>query len=513
MRNGSDRDVRPVFICGMHAVRYGLEKRVTEFIRRYGLFAGAGGILLAVSGGADSTALLHLLVSLRAQGILDAELVCAHVNHKLRGPAGEEDERFVVEQATRVRVRVVARAVDVCAYAGERKLSLETAGRQLRLAALVEMAGEQGCTWVATGHQKNDNAETVIHRLRRGTGFRGLAGIRPRRLLGEELWLARPLLSVTRDEIVRYLERRKLPWREDHTNADLAYTRNIIRHRLLPALQQESRHGLVAELSDLAASAGRLYDRIEREAEEARKRLVRLAVTQAALEAPQLASLPEMVAIELVRQILADLGCGEQHLSRQHYQSILCLARQRGVGKSMSLPGGFVARREQKEIVIGPFKPATARRVGLASPPSPPGLAPVIIPIPGRVRYADCEIDAQILERPGVELRTTRPDSGRFREYFDLDRLQQPVVVRPRRAGDRFHPLGLNSQKKVGKFLTTARVSRVQRARILIFADQEKIIWVCPVRIGEQAKVTNTTRRVLALKVTALHAPETPGPA
>jgi tRNA(Ile)-lysidine synthase len=513
MRNGSDRDVRPVFICGTHVVQHGLEKKVTEFIRRHELFAGAGRILLAVSGGADSTALLHLLVSLRARGFLDAELVCAHVNHKLRGPASDEDERFVVEQATRSGVRVVARAVDVRAYAGERKLSLETAGRQLRSAALVKMAREQGCTWVATGHQKNDNAETVVHRLRRGTGFRGLAGIRPRRPLGDGLWLARPLLGVTRDEIVRYLKRHRLPWREDHTNADLTYTRNVIRHRLLPALQQESRRCLVTELSDLAASAGRLYDRIEREAEEARKRLVRPAVTQTALDASQLASLPEMVAIELVRQVLVNLGCGERDLARQHYQSILCLARQRGVGKSISLPGGFVARREQKQIVIGPLQPATACRVGLAPPPPPSGLAPAIIPIPGRVRYADCEIDAQILERPAVELRTTRPDGGRFREYFDLDRLQQPVVVRPRQAGDRFRPLGWAGEKKVGKFLTTAKVPRARRARILIFADQEKIIWVCPVRISEPVKVTETTRRVLALRVTRLHARETPGPA
>jgi tRNA(Ile)-lysidine synthase len=309
---------------------------------------------------------------------------------------------------------------------------------------------------------------------------------------------------VTREEVVRYLERRQLPWREDHTNVDLAYTRNIIRHRLLPTLQQESRRCLVEELSDLAASAGKLYDQIQREAEDARLRLVKPAAAAAVIDAPRLASLPEMVAIELVRQVLVSLGCGERDLTRQHYHKILRLARQPQEGKSTSLPGRFTVRYEQEQIVVGTFAPATACRVGLASPPSVPGLAPVIIPVPGRVQYADYEIDAEILDRCDVAFGKPKPDRHALREYFDLDRLHEPVIVRTRQPGDRFRPLGLTREKKVGKFLTTAKVSRTQRAQILVFADHERIIWVCPVRIGEPVKVTEVTQRVLALKVTAL---------
>jgi len=210
-----------------------LEETVAEFMYRYGLFAGAERILLAVSGGADSTALLHILMALKAQGRIKADLVCAHINHQLRGPASEADEQFVVAEAKRLGLPVVTRAVDVRAHARKLRLSLETAARQLRLASLAEIARERECAWLGTGHQKNDNAETVLQRLLRGTGFRGLAGIWPVRRFAD-LQLASPLLCATRAEIVQYLQRRALPWREDATNVDVAYTRNRIRHQLLP---------------------------------------------------------------------------------------------------------------------------------------------------------------------------------------------------------------------------------------------------------------------------------------
>jgi tRNA(Ile)-lysidine synthase len=487
----------------------GLEQQVAQFIHRHGLFAEAGGILLAVSGGADSIALLHVLQSLRAAGVLEVEITCAHINHQLRGPASDTDEHFVVEQASQLGLSVVARAVDVRAHARTHGLSLETAARQLRLAGLAEIAHSHKCTWVGTGHQKNDNAETVVHRLRRGTGFRGLAGIRPVRWFGD-LRFASPLLCATRREIVQYLAGRGLQWREDHTNADITYTRNYIRHRLLPFLQQEAQGCLVEELSELAASAKRLYDRIERETEEAWSRFVESAEGEVVLHAPGLASLPEPVAIELIRQAMASLRCGGSDMTRLHYKSILQLATENVSGKRVSLPSTFTARREGERIVLSVGRPATTwgrasvparpkRSCGDARPTS--DLAPTVLQVPGRTRFAGREVEARILQRDELDRSKIEGDKGRFREYFDLDRVKLPVVVRLRQVGDRFQPLGMSGEKKVGKFLTTAKVPHDLRERILIFADRERIVWVCPVRISEQTKITESTRRVLELTV------------
>jgi len=482
-------------MIGVMRVSDSMEQSVAGFIRLHGLFAGAGRILLAISGGADSTALLHVLQSLRAHGLLEAELVCAHVNHRLRGPASDEDERFVIEQATRLGLPIVRRAVDVRAHAKAHRLSVETAARRLRLEALQEIAQTSGCTWVATGHQKNDNAETIIQRLRRGTGLRGLAGIRPARRLGDGPWFASPLLNVTRDEIVAYLNRQKLDWREDRTNIDLTYTRNYIRHKLLPALQGESHGSLVEELSDLAASARRLYDRVQRDAEEAMSQLAQTHEDGIALGASRLSSLPELVVVEVVRQTLVTLGCGEQNLTADHYQGIVQLARS-AAGRELALPAGFTARREREVIILARPAPRP-RRVGLA-PPSPS----ITLRIPGETQFAGYRIEARVLDARALNMGRIKGDKSPFCECLDLDRVRQPVTVRTRRAGDTFRPLGLDREKKLGKFLTTAKAPRELREHILVFADQEKIIWVCPVRIADPARVTDETQRILMLKVT-----------
>ncbi len=471
-----------------------MEQNVAGFIRLHGLFAGAGRILLAISGGADSTALLHILQSLRAHGMLSTELVCAHVNHRLRGPASDEDERFVVELATRLGLPVVTRAVDVQAHAKAHRLSVETAARRLRLEALREMAAASGCTWVATGHQKNDNAETILQRLRRGTGFRGLAGIRPVRRLGDGPWFASPLLEVTREEIVAYLSRRKLDWREDRTNVDPTYTRNYIRHKLLPALQQESRGSLVEALSALAASASRLYDRVQREAEEAMSQLAQVHEGRIAFAASRLSSLPELVAVELIRQVLVKLGCGEQNLTQDHYARIMQLARSAGGGE-LTLPGEFTAWRQREEIVFsGPAPRSRGGELVLQSPS-------VTLRIPGETQFAGYRIEARVLDAGELDTRQIKRDKSPSREYLDLGRVRQPVIVRARRAGDRFHPLGLDREKKLGKFLTAARVPANVREHLLVFADREKIIWVCPVRIAEPVRITQETQRILMLEV------------
>lgn len=464
----------------------GLEDKVFEFIRLHGIFAGNGGILIAVSGGADSIALLHVLATLRT------DLVCAHVNHQLRGQAADEDERFVVEQATLLNLPVVARTVDVRSHAKAHKLSVETAARQLRLAALAEIAREHGCSWIATGHHKNDNAETVLHRLRRGTGFRGLAGIRPVRPAGEGLSLARPLLCVTRDEILRHLHERGLSWREDHTNADIVHTRNFIRHRLLPLLQQEAHGSLVEELSQLAAAAARLSERVRRQADRAWTANVQAEADEIRIEASQLASLPEWIAVELIRRGLASLGCGERNLTEGHYQSVLKVARQQLEAERTSLPNGFIASLESDQLVL---------RHGVRGSRLDALDAPFVLDIPGTTAFADREIDARILPRCEIDMARVTSDKGPFCEYLDWDRIEPPVVVRPRRPGDRFQPLGLEAEKKVGKLLTAARIPRRSRERTIIFADRQRILWVCPVRIAESAKITDETRQVLRLTV------------
>ncbi|HUV41335.1 MAG TPA: tRNA lysidine(34) synthetase TilS, partial [Sedimentisphaerales bacterium] len=234
------------------------EKKVADFIDSQNIFASADKILLAVSGGADSTALLYLMAALKDHSLLHAELFCAHINHQLRGADSDADQNFVAAQTQQLHVPLTIAKVDVRGFARENNLSLETAARKLRIEALSQIAAENNCTHIALGHQKNDNAETVLHRLLRGTGPRGLAGIWPVRSFAPAVNFARPLLCVTRPQILDYLNSRHLQWRTDRTNRNCTYKRNYIRHRLLSAIQQQQSSSVIDQLYILSQSAQRL---------------------------------------------------------------------------------------------------------------------------------------------------------------------------------------------------------------------------------------------------------------
>ncbi len=469
-----------------------LEEKVAAFIQANAMFRQPTGVLLAVSGGADSVALLHVLHMLRRQGLFAADLFCLHVDHQLRGDESRADARFVAALTDRLGIPCRTRAVDVTDYARRRRVSIETAGRQLRLSCFTEVARSLGCNWVATGHQKNDHAETILQRLRRGTGYRGLRGIPPTRPLAEDIVLARPLLSSTRAEIVAYLRCRDLTWREDSSNADRAYTRNLVRHSLLPALQREARGSLLDELAELGTSAARLHDRIRREAGELAARCVESFPNHVALDVQKLATAAPPIAAELIRMHLVRLGCGERDLTSDHYSAILSLVRSEDARGAITLPGGFAARRDPTRLLLA----------GAGTGACLPTADRVELPIPGEVSFADHTIRAEVAECPNDRPFQIPADKTPFTEYLDLDRVGRPLIVRHRRPGDSFRPLGQRGPKKVGKFLTTAKVPPNQRERVILFDDGRRIVWVCPVRISEEVKVTPQTRHLLILRVT-----------
>ena len=470
------------------------EKKLTDFIKANELFATASKVLLAVSGGADSTALLHALSALKAGNVLDAELVCAHLNHQLRAAEADMDEDFVIEQAAKLKLAITTRRLDVRDFARHNKLSIETAARELRIKSLLGIAKANSCSHIVTAHQKNDNAETILQRLVRGTGFRGLGGIWPRRVFADEIRFVRPLLCVGRDEIIEYLQQRNLKWRQDHTNADCTYRRNYIRHRLLPALQRDCAGSLVKQLSELARSARRFYSLVCSRADKLWPELADCAGEKVALDLKMFLTQPKPVKVELVRRSLTAIGCGERDLSQLHYERILLLSGQNITGGKMDLPGGFVVRREYGNLIFARHqkKARLDEQVGEI----------VELEVPGRTSLGRYLIEAEIfeVEKPGLEKYIA--EKTNCIEWFDLEKLKLPLVVRFRRAGDRFIPLGLAEEKKLGKFLTAQRVPHYIRRKMLIVADCEKIIWIWPIRMSEQAKVNGESRNILQLQIT-----------
>lgn len=294
--------------------------------------------VVAVSGGPDSVALAHALLV----EVGPARLCVAHVNHALRGPASDADEAFVATLACGWRVRFWSTRVDVAAAARASRANLEATARRLRYARLADAALALGARWVATGHTADDQAETVLQRLLRGTGVTGLAGIAERRELASGVVLVRPLLSATRADVLAHLTEAGIEARDDASNADPRFLRNRLRHELLPQLTREYGPGVAASLARLAENAAEARAGIDERATE----------LLAAWEAPRAGAAvvlrrdgPEGASdfwvAETLRRLWSREGWPIADMSREHWRRAVAVAR--GTLPRCEFPAGVVA--------------------------------------------------------------------------------------------------------------------------------------------------------------------------
>jgi len=458
-------------------------QKVITFNEQHALFSREACLLVAVSGGSDSTALFSMLVILRKQGHVK-DLLCVHFNHQLREPAGH-DEAFVKGLADTWDVPFMGETCDVKTEAQVRHCSIETAGRQWRLGRLISLAQRHRCTAIATGHHLDDNAETLIHRLSRGTGYRGLCGIRPIRL-HQGMRVISPLLALTQQDILAYLTSQGQSWCEDATNQDPTYTRNHIRQAVLPELSKQCPR-LTEKLADLSLRCHSLYaNRIEIRAISLLKSHVCFSAGAAVVTLETLTRESDLVLIELIRQILTHLGLPLKKVTQYHYQSLIALMQERA--SHVNLPGKANAVLDQG--IIRFLRPAVTPG---------PETDPIELTLPGCTRMGDLRFFTRIVDVSQID---PQQQVNRYVEYLDLHKVALPLQLRPRMPGDRFVPLGKSHSQKIGKFLSRADVTAIDRDHTVILCDnQQTILWVCPVRMSELAKITDQTKEVLEISV------------
>jgi tRNA(Ile)-lysidine synthase len=473
------------------------EQKLARYIEAKKLFEPPSRVLLAVSGGADSTALVYSLTALKEQKILSADFVCVHINHQLRGADSLNDEKFVIGLANRFHLPLVTKKVDVRSFARSEKLSIETAARQLRISTLIEIAKSNNCLTIASAHHADDNAETVIHRLLRGTGLRGLAGIKPKNVFNGNITFVRPLLDFTRTQITGYLEERGLNWQTDATNFDCRYKRNFIRHRLLPELQVQCSTSLVEQLSKLSQASQKFQDSAGSITQKLWPKIASCQKNSVVLNLSLFSNLHPAVKTELIHKTLVMLNCPERNLTQQHYEKILQLSQYAGSNKKIALPALFSVRKEYTSLVFE--KP----------PPQPDATyrsaEKIEITIPAKIQTDNFLIEANLLDADPQQMKNFKKTKTAYIEWFDFDKITLPVTLRKKVAGDRFYPLGQHAEKKIGKFLTDQKIPSSVRSKILIVSDNQKILWVWPVRISEPAKVSAQTKKILQLQIRDLH--------
>lgn len=454
-------------------------RKVQRTITRYGMLAPGERVLVAVSGGIDSIALLHLLHEL--QEVFLITLAVAHLDHGIRGAESRADAEFVAAKAENLRIPLVVERRDVPTYAEERGLSLEEAAREVRYRFLEEAAARVGADKIALGHHRDDLAETLVINLLRGAGLAGLGGMAPVR--GR---FVRPLIECPRAEIEKFAQQTGLEYRQDRTNLERKYLRNRVRLELLPLLEDYC-PDVAARLAQTAGVLGEAASYLE---QLGRERLTGLILAEAdgelVLDRERLLEEEPPLRAFILREAARRARGTLRGLEFEHLQKMRELAERSEGQAELHLPGELCFRRWGRRLV---FAPLEAERPGPRPYEFQLKLGENLFP----------ELGWQfILEEVEPPLKFGEDP---LQELIDRDRMEEPLLIRNWRPGDRFRPLGMAGTKKLQDLFIDDKITPEERSQIPLLCDQRGIVWVVGLRLSEDHKVTDKTNR--ALKVAA----------
>ncbi len=453
-------------------------RRMRASVLSGGLIRPGDTILVACSGGPDSTALLHLLLDLSRD--IPFSVSAAHFNHQLR-PAAAADERFVRDMALGLDLPFFVGRADVRAEARKLGLGLEEAGRRLRYAFLERAAAEAGAGKIATGHNLSDQAETVLMRILRGTGVTGLGGIPALR----EGRIIRPLLAVGRDEIIAYLKSRSLKWRTDESNSDEKFLRNKIRRSLLPRLEKDYAPGIVRSLARLAALSRDEDEYLEKAARTAAARLIADRGGEPSLDAAALQKLSPALSRRVVRILLGGLKGDLRDISFDDVEAVRALPD----GGALPISKTLVLERRRGRIGRKPDRAPVITFSFLWD-----GRGDLPLPSAGRVYKGSFHGPAAV---KGFLASLPKDDSVGC--VLDASGLTFPLLVRGRRPGDRYRPLGAPGAKRLKEILRAKGVPEDERAVRPVFVSGGEIVWVQGLPISENNKITSKTKNILRI--------------
>jgi tRNA(Ile)-lysidine synthase len=462
-----------------------LASTVRETMRRYRMVSTRDTVLVAVSGGPDSVCMLHILLGLREEMEFDVKV--AHLDHQFRGEESRRDAEFVAELADRFGVPCFCHEENVPRFLMSNAMSAQDAARILRYQFLVKTSKLEYCQRIATGHNADDQAETVLMRVLRGAGPDGLAGIPPKR----EGIIIRPILGCWREEIERYLEEHDLPFRIDESNMESKYLRNEIRNDLLPSLERynpqisRSLVNLGSIMADVSAHFDRLTDAALPEV------LKTARVGQFVLDLTRLAGYDEALQRSVFRRAFESLRPDLPPLASYHVEKLLSMLRGGDVGASVELPDRARARIEHGCVVF-------------SHGDGPPIAEQKALETPGTAAFADAGLTVTAELLPRSELGFCPTETSGDVALFDWNELSPPLNIRARREGDRFQPFGMEGTQSVKDFFVNSKIAFSFRPSVPLLCDETGVLWVVGIRRSARAPVTDDTEMVLAVRACTL---------
>ena len=451
-----------------------LKEKMLRFIRENELIAQGSHVLAACSGGADSVCMLLLLNDLAET--LGCRLSVVHVHHGLRGESADRDAAFTKALCERLGIPFTLRTVDVRAYREAQHLSEEEAARILRYQAIREVMRENSADRIAVAHHQEDQAETVLFHMLRGSGLRGLSGMQ-----AENGPLIRPLLPFSREEILEELKQRGESWCEDESNADDGYTRNLLRNKVFPLLNS-IRPDAAGKIAETAAALSETASFLT---EEAQNWLKRNAFESPGAEirfpAEAFQALHPVLRQEILLYCLRSLSFRMKDRTRRNILDMAAVAG-KPTGKRYELPGEGEVVKEYDSLVI--------RRTE-SLPPLPVYTM--------RTRVFPYRKGMEIPEDTGQNLKGFA--GKEYTKWFDYGKINQMPVLRTRQEGDRFSTRA-GTHRKLKDYLIDEKVPRILRDRLMLAAAGHEVLWVIGMRMSEAYKVTDETEQILEITIT-----------
>lgn len=459
--------------------------KVLDTIKEYNMFDKNDKVIVAVSGGPDSISLLHVLYRLKDEFSLT--LYAAHVNHCLRGEEADKDEEYVKEFCKNLNIECFAKKIDINKLAKERGLSSESAGREARYEFFNELCKRLSAQKIALAHNANDQAETVLMRIIRGTGMEGLSGIKPVR----ENIFVRPLINIKRENIENYCIENKLNPRIDKTNLENIYTRNKIRLELIPYIKENFNEDIVGVLNRLAGTIALDNDYLESICNEKYNNYCEhkgekvIIYKEAFLE-------KEAILTRLIRKAFSRIKGNLYNIEKVHIYDIISL--QKGTtGKRINLPGNIIAMNNYYNIELFQSKSYEKENNNESFK--------LYI---GKENYFD-KYNLTVFIRLVDENEKVDFKEKAYTKYFDFDKIKGDIIIRTRKDGDKFTPFGMKGSKKLKDFFMDEKIPKDERDKIPLICFGNDIAWVAGYRISDNYKVDKYTKSILEIKVNEIH--------
>lgn len=457
-----------------------LDNRFLKTLSKYNMIKAGEKIIVGVSGGPDSVCLLYLFYKLQKQ--LDISLEVAHLDHMFRGKESREDALFVKNLCIQWNIPFHEKRVNVPKYIEKTGLSPEDAARRARYAFYLAVKKETGAHKVATGHNRDDHEETVLMNILRGSGLEGLVGIDPVR----DFYI-RPLIEISRKDIEEYLENNNIPFRIDSTNLEPEYFRNRLRLELIPLIQKKYCPHLGLSLRRLSEIARRDLSFIDEETHKAFEKGVKIKDKRAYIDINKFIFLPEAIQYRLLRLVVEHLSGDTKDFEYRHGDLLSRFIKTASVGSWIDLPKGLAGEKRYNSFIIHrePFKEVSDYYYTLD--------------VPGQLFIGESEITiyAYTKRRDSLLIK----DTNSLIALLDYDKIKANLIVRNRRPGDKFVPLGSKNFKKVKDFFIDEKIPRRLRNNIPIIEANNKIIWIGGMRIDDRFKITAETKDILVLKM------------